>query len=94
MKITFDPNKDVTNKSKHGYSLADAKLLDWGSMVVVEDNRINYGEIRYVGITYGIAYLGNRMFSVCFTESNDFTEYRIISLRLATKQEIRRYAET
>ncbi len=94
MKITFDPGKDRINQNKHGYSLADAERLDWENMVIFEDDRFDYGEIRFVGLTYGIAYLGNKMFSVCFTESNDFAVCRIISLRPATRQEMRRYAET
>ncbi|MHA1067031.1 BrnT family toxin [Enterobacter ludwigii] len=93
MEITFDPKKSESNKSKHGFSLAEAEHLDWDSMVVYEDDRCDYGETRYIGLTYGIAYLGNRMFSVCFTENDDFTECRIISLRLATKQEMNKYAE-
>nr|WP_033761788.1 BrnT family toxin [Pantoea agglomerans] len=94
MKITFDPNKSETNNTKHGYSLAEAENLDWDNMVVTEDDRYDYDETRYIGLTYGIAYLGNKIFSVCFTVTDDFECYRIISLRLATKQEIRKYAET
>ena len=93
MEITFDLNKSKTNKSKHGFSLAEANNLDWDNMVIFEDDRVDYGESRYVGITYGLAYLGDRLFSVCFTESNDFASCRIISLRLATKQEMKKYAE-
>ncbi|MBP2170999.1 uncharacterized DUF497 family protein [Erwinia toletana] len=93
MDIVFDPAKDASNKEKHGYSLSDAEKLDWNEMVVLEDDRMDYGETRYVGITYGLARLGDRIFSVCFTESDDFQTCRIISLRLATKQEVKRYAE-
>lgn len=93
MNIIFDPDKDVINQHKHGYSLADACRLDWENMVIFEDDRFDYGEVRYVGLTYGLAYLNNRIFSVCFTESDDFAVCRVISLRLATKQEMRRYAE-
>ncbi|HEY3986479.1 MAG TPA: BrnT family toxin [Cedecea sp.] len=93
MEITFDPKKSESNLQKHGFPLADAKNLDWDGMVVFEDDRCDYGETRYIGLTYGIAYLADRIFSVCFTETNDFAACRIISLRLATKQEMRKYAE-
>ncbi|CAO95886.1 MULTISPECIES: BrnT family toxin [Erwinia] len=92
MDICYDPDKDVKNRRKHGYSLADSALLDWDEMVVYEDNRQPFDEIRLIGLTYGLARLGNRIFSVCFTEHEEV--YRIISLRLATRKEIQRYAET
>jgi len=96
MRIIFNEKKNESNYSDHGYYLEDARNLDWDGMLVYEDDRVGYGEYRYVGITYGIAHIGNQMFSVCFTmpEDEDGVEtYRIISLRKATKVEIRKYAE-
>ena len=53
MKITYDPDKDLTNQLKHGVSLefgrhvlADANRLD------VLDVRFDYGEERFV--SYGV----------------------------------------
>lgn len=94
MDITFDPEKNASNKVKHGYLLSDAELLDWDNMLVSEDETCDYSEVRFTGLTYGLAQLGDKIFSVCFTVSEDYEAYRVISLRLATKQEIKRYAET
>ncbi|WP_240042308.1 BrnT family toxin [Photorhabdus khanii] len=75
--------------------LADAEYLDWGRMVAVSDSLGAYGEDRYIGITYGFAYLNNRIYVVVFTYSDDDDEeiYRIISLRKATKEEVQNYAK-
>ncbi|HGJ5860139.1 MAG TPA: BrnT family toxin [Arsenophonus nasoniae] len=96
MKIEFDPKKNQRNKDKHGLYLKDAEYLDWDNMLACEDTDVSYGETRYFGITYGMAYLGNRIYAVVFTyrEENNEDIYRIISLRKATKVEIRKYAKT
>lgn len=93
MDIVFDPVKDVSNKRKHQISLSDAKDLDWNTMVVEEDIDITYGEERYLGLSYGLTYLGNKIYAVVFTEISDEV-YRIISLRRATNHEVQRYANS
>lgn len=45
MAIEFDPDKDVANIAKHGVSLALAGDLD--ILAFIEDDRNDYGEIRY-----------------------------------------------
>jgi len=47
---SFDPDKDAINKAKHGLSLADAELIDWGAALVWEDDRKEYGETRLVAL--------------------------------------------
>lgn len=96
MKIIFDPIKNGTNKQKHGVYLADAEHLEWERMVAEPDSLGQYGEDRYIGITYGLAYLNNRIYAVVFTYSDgdDGEIYRIISLRKATKVEVKNYAKT
>lgn len=49
MQITFDQQKDIVNQSKHGVSLALASQLDWHSLLAMQDNRRDYGEIRMIG---------------------------------------------
>ncbi|CNC47631.1 BrnT family toxin [Yersinia alsatica] len=93
MDIVFDPVKDASNKRKHQVSLSDAKDLDWNTMVVEEDIDITYGEERYLGLSYGLTYLGNKIYAVVFTEISDEV-YRIISLRRATNHEVQRYANS
>ena len=34
MRVTFDPAKDASNKTKHGMSLDDARGLDWNAALV------------------------------------------------------------
>jgi len=96
MKITFDLAKNITNKQKHGVYLSDAKYLDWEHMVAVADNHGQYSEDRYIGVTYGLAYLKNRIYVVVFiySDKDDEEIYRIISLRKATNAEVRNYAKT
>ncbi|WP_145585953.1 MULTISPECIES: BrnT family toxin [Yersinia] len=93
MDIVFDPVKDASNKRKHKVFLSDAKDLDWDTMVVEEDIDIVYGEERYFGLSYGLTYLGDKIYAVVFTEINDAV-CRIISLRRATNHEVQRYANS
>ncbi|MGQ3662656.1 BrnT family toxin [Citrobacter braakii] len=96
MIITFDPTKNQTNKLKHGVFLSDARHLEWDALVAVEDTDLQYGEMRYSGLTYGLAHLGNRVYAVVFTYDDSGCDevYRIISLRKATKVEVQKYAKT
>jgi len=87
MKITFDPAKDEANQAKHGVSLALAVHLDWDGMLVVQDQRHDYGEDRYKGI----ALLDGRLYSVIYTPRDD--TMRIISLRKASNTEIDFYEQ-
>lgn len=86
MKIEFDPTKDAKNLAKHGVSLALAESLEWDLLLVTEDTREAYGEIRFIGF----APMGRRVYCVVFTEEDDV--YHIISLRKALPKEVRAYA--
>tara|TARA_R110000823_G_scaffold29351_3_gene85205 strand:+ start:83 stop:352 length:270 start_codon:yes stop_codon:yes gene_type:complete len=87
MIITYDPGKDATNTAKHGVSLADAVLLEWECMWVIEDARTDYGERRMIGF----APIGSRVHCVVFTERGEVR--RVISLRKANRREVRLYAD-
>ena len=39
MEITYDPNKDVANRDKHGVSMALAANLAWDTAVTWPDER-------------------------------------------------------
>ncbi len=86
MKVTFDPSKDALNIKNHGLSLKEAESLEWDWLIAEEDTRYPYGEIRMVGF----APIGAKVFCVVFTEENDV--FRAISLRHATKKEVKDYA--
>lgn len=86
MKITFDSGKDSLNQEKHGYSLADAQLLDWEEALIWPDERFDYGEPRMVAL----APLGDRLLYVVFVDRAQTR--RIISLRKANTREFSKYA--
>lgn len=88
MKFVFDPTKNASNLRKHGVSLDAAERIEWDKMWAFEDVFGAYGEVRMIGF----GYIGLQLYCVVFTDLNDETR-RIISLRKATKQEIKRYAE-
>jgi len=89
MKIDFDPNKDATNITKHGVSLAVAKEFEYDTAIRVEDIRKDYGEQRIVA--YG--YLGTRLHVLCYKPVSRL-HIRVISLRKANKRERMFYDKT
>ena len=50
-KYTFgwNPKKRLQNLRKHNLDFEDVELLFDGNLMVIEDDRNDYGEIRYVG---------------------------------------------
>ena len=87
MKIEFDPAKDPANLRKHGVSLQAAAVFEWDTALEREDNRFDYGEVRFVAI----GLIDNRLFVLVFTDGSDEDAIRIISLRPAEKHEARFY---
>lgn len=88
MQIEFDPAKDVLNNKNHGLSLAVAAELEWDLLIShADDTRHDYYEQRMVDF----APIGNNVYCVVFVERQD-NVMRVISLRKATKQEVREYA--
>ena len=85
MHIDFDPEKDATNLSKHGISLAAAARLDWDAALAWIDDRADYGEMRIVAL----APIGDRLFFVVFVDREN--SRRIISLRRANRREVNHY---
>jgi uncharacterized protein len=81
MKFTYDENKRLANLRKHGIDFVDVPSIFDGDTVIVEDDRYNYGEQRF--ISFGL--LKGRVIAVVHTENNDLI--RIISARKATKYE-------
>lgn len=88
MDIDFDPEKNRSNLAKHGVALEFARHLEWDTALIWTDDRRGYAEDRQCGI----GYIGMRLYFVVFVER--VTTRRIISLRKATKQEIKRYASS
>ena len=87
MRIEFDPKKDAGNHAKHGVSLGLAYELDWDAALVWVDNRFEYDEWRMIAL----APRASTLYCVAFTERGDVM--RIISLRRATRREVKHYVE-
>lgn len=87
MRIVFDPEKDATNLSKHGVSLAAAAELDWDAALAWIDDRADYGEQRIIAL----APMGDRLFFVVFVDRVEGR--RVISLRRANRREVSHYVK-
>jgi uncharacterized protein len=83
VRIEYDPAKDEKNRAKHGVSLQAAASFDWDTALEREDDRFDYGEVRFVAI----GQIDARLYVVVFTEGSDIDTVRIISLRPAEKHE-------
>lgn len=78
----WDEVKNESNFSKHGIRFEDSVKVFKSPMVIIEDTRYDYGEVRYIGIgknPQGIFY------TVVYTLRGD--KIRIISARKAHKKE-------
>lgn len=88
MRIEFDAAKDIANVAKHGVSLALAGELDWDSALAWIDERFGYDELRMIAL----APRSNTLYYVAFVERGN--RRRIISLRRATRREVKHYVES
>ena len=88
MGIEFDPAKDAANLAKHGVSLALAAELDWESALAWIDDRFEYDELRMIGL----APKSETLYYVAFVDYGETR--RVISLRPATRREVKHYAES
>ena len=85
MRITFDPAKNARNIAERGLSFERVAELDWGTAMLEEDTRRDYGEKRLLAL----ALLDGRLHAIVFTRRGDATQ--VISFRKANKKEIKRY---
>jgi uncharacterized protein len=83
--FTWDEAKRRANLRKHGIDFVDAPKIFQGLTFTAEDDREAYGERRF--LTLGL--LEDQVLSVAHTERHG--EFRIISIRKATKHEARYY---
>jgi uncharacterized DUF497 family protein len=87
MEIECDPAKDERNIAKHGVPLQAADGFDWDTALVVEDDRFDYGEMRF----YAIGYIGNRLHTLIYADGSHENAIRAISLWPSTRSEVKRY---
>jgi uncharacterized protein len=85
MRYEWDEQKRLSNARKHGIDLRDAVEIFAGDTVLMEDDRVDYGERRFVSL----GLLQGRVIVVVHTEQAGVT--RLISARKATKYEQRIY---
>jgi uncharacterized protein len=88
VRIEFDPEKDAANQARHGVSLAMARELDWDAALVWIDDRFEYDELRMIAL----ASRTNILYYVAFADRGN--RRRIISLRRATRREVKHYVES
>ncbi len=89
MQIEFDPAKDALNVKNHGLSLVVASDIEWDLLISHSDNTLHdYYEQRMIGF----APIGRDVYCVVFVERCEDV-LRIISLRKATRQEVKNYVK-
>jgi uncharacterized protein len=81
MNFTWDETKRQANLAKHGLDFADAEKVFSGPMVLFEDDRLDYGEQRMIGI----GLLDYLVVLIVHVETDDII--RIISMRKAENDE-------
>jgi uncharacterized DUF497 family protein len=86
--ITWDEAKRRANLRKHGFDFVDAEEVFPGVTYTYEDDRLAYGERRFV--TLGL--LREIVVSIVHTEDGDHVH--VISMRKATKREREIYFES
>jgi len=88
VRFEYDPVKDRANNSKHGVSFALATELDWEAALVWVDDRFEYPELRMIALAPKTQIL----YYVAFVDRG--TVRRIISLRQATRREVKHYVQS
>lgn len=88
MRFEWDEQKNHANIRKHGFNFADAWEVFEAPMLVDLDDRLDYGEDRWIGI----GRLRARIVVVVYTEPDDET-IRVISLRKGLGHERNAYEQ-
>ncbi len=84
--FNWDENKQKINMVKHGMDFNDAWQLWNSEILIVHDDRKNYGEQRWIGT----GLLKQRAMVVVFTQL-EADVIRIISFRKANRREVKDY---
>jgi uncharacterized protein len=85
MEIEFDPEKRRFTLEHRGVDMANASAVFEGTTVTINDDRKDYGEVRY--ITFGK--LLGRMVVLAWTKRSG--RCRVISMRKANDREQKTY---
>ncbi len=92
LRFEWDPEKAESNLRKHGVSFETAARVFSDPFALVEQDRIEGGEYRWqtTGLVDGAVVL---LVAHADREEHGIEVIRIISARMATTRERRRYAE-
>lgn len=82
MKIEFDPIKNQRNIALRGISFCDADRFEWDTVLIVPDDRRDYGEPRFRA--FGV--IDHRLHALVFIPREG--GIRVISLRKAKRREV------
>lgn len=85
MQFEWDERKQASNLQRHGIDFADAVLAFVSPMLTRVDARIDYGEVRYLGI--GV--IAGREIAIVWTMRGD--SIRLILARRANAKERAQY---
>jgi len=88
VQYDWNESKRVANLAKHGVDFVEAEDFDWKTALESQDNRIDYGEERWVAL----GYIGRRLHVLIYTRRKG--TIRLISLRRANKREREYYEKT
>lgn len=86
MRFQFDPAKAKSNLKKHRVSFADAEGIFFDPLALHQKDTDCTDEERYVAIGMGSA---GKVLVAVYTVRND--EIRLISVRRATRREVKQY---
>ncbi len=87
MKYEWNGRKRSANLVKHGVDFHDADAFEWGTALVMDDDREDCDENRWVAV----GFIGVRLHVMAFTRRGEAV--RIFSLRKANNREVKRYVE-
>jgi uncharacterized DUF497 family protein len=88
MLIGYDPQKNAWNIQQRGMSFEDVSVLDWGTAIIRQDKRRDYGEERFQALVEGA---DGKPYIVVFTMRGE--TFWIISFRRAHERERKTYAK-
>lgn len=91
MRFEWDAAKAERNRRKHGVDFATASLVFDDPLHLSIQDRVEYGEVRW--ITFGLVDARVVVAVAHTVKDGDDEVIRIISARLATKQERQRYEQ-
>jgi uncharacterized DUF497 family protein len=88
VEYEWDPAKSRRNEKTHGCAFDLIEGFDWSEAVEVLDDRLDYGEERW----FALGPIGSKLYALVFSPRGE-DKVRVISLRLATKNERKAYVK-